>query len=27
MPGVEFIAKPYHFAPLIHKIEELLAAG
>jgi two-component system, cell cycle response regulator DivK len=25
-PG-EFIAKPYHYAPLIHKIEELLGRG
>ena len=25
IPSGEFVAKPYHFAPLIRKIEELLA--
>lgn len=26
-PAGEFISKPYHYGPLIRKIEELLAAG
>jgi DNA-binding response OmpR family regulator len=26
MHGCQFLAKPYHYAPLIRKIEELLAA-
>jgi CheY-like chemotaxis protein len=26
LPG-EFVAKPYHYAPLIRKIEEILSAG
>jgi DNA-binding response OmpR family regulator len=25
MPADEFVRKPYHYAPLIHKIEQLLA--
>jgi CheY-like chemotaxis protein len=27
LPAGQFISKPYHYAPLIRKIEELLAAG
>lgn len=27
VPGGEFVAKPYHYAPLIRKIEELLDAA
>jgi len=26
-PTGEFVAKPYHYAPLIRKIEEILSAG
>jgi len=26
-PGGEYIAKPYHFAPLIRRIEEILSAS
>jgi DNA-binding response OmpR family regulator len=25
LPGGEFVAKPYHYGPLVHKIEEMLA--
>lgn len=27
LPEGEFVAKPYHYGPLIRRIEELLAAG
>jgi hypothetical protein len=27
IPQGEYVAKPYHYAPLIRKIEEILSAG